>query len=157
MKGIDLSGYFFCIISSCSDIISTGLSSSPTAGSFITVKSSKPDLSQSFIEAVRAKYVVDTITEPRTAAILGHQVTVISGKTVEEVGFEKIHQEQSQLNKLKIVLVDGQKINQADRELIRDVCPRIVDLDLSRNLFESCTEIVQICGELDGLRNLRLK
>jgi hypothetical protein len=133
------------------------LSSSPTAGSFITVKSSKPDPTQSFIEAVRAKYATDTITQPNGSTPLGHQVTVISGKTVQEVGFEKIQREQSQLNKLKIVLVDGQRVDHADSDDIRDVCPRIIDLELSRNLFEGCKEIVQICGELDNMRSLRLK
>jgi len=126
------------------------LSPSPTAASFITVKSSKPDQPQSFIEAVQAKYAT---SDPSAA-----QITVISGKTVEEVGFEKIQREQSQLNKLKIVLVDGLRINRAISDsAIRDVCPKIADLDLSRNLFEDCFEIVEICGELDDLRSLRLK
>jgi hypothetical protein len=85
-------------------------------------------------------------------------VNVISGKTVEEVGFEKIQREQSQLNKLKIVLVDGLRVNRAASDSsIRDVCPKIVDLDLSRNLFEDYGEIIQICKELDDLRHLRLK
>jgi hypothetical protein len=39
---------------------------------------------------------------------------------------------------------------------IRDVCPRITELDLSRNLFEDWAEIVSICEQLDNLRSLRV-
>lgn len=85
-------------------------------------------------------------------------MTVISGKTVEEVGFEKIQNEQAQLENLKVVLVDGLRIDRAAAgSSIRNVCPSIVDLDLSRNLFEDCREVVNICGELNGLKSLRLK
>ena len=85
---------------------------------------------------------------------------MISGKKVaEEVGFDKIRAQLAQLHELKIVLVDGLQVNCAERpdKRTRDVCPKIAELDLSRNLFESCTEIVHICGELRHLRTLKLK
>lgn len=84
---------------------------------------------------------------------------MISGKVAEEVGFDKIRRQLAQLNELKIVLVDGMRINAAeiDGQSIRDVCPKIVELDLSRNLFERCLEIIRICGELKRVRSLRLK
>lgn len=87
------------------------------------------------------------------------QLVVISGKVAEEVGFDKIRKQLAQLSELKIVLVDSMKINRSetDGKKIRNVCSKIVELDLSRNLFEGCREIVQICGELDKLRNLRIK
>lgn len=84
---------------------------------------------------------------------------VISGKFVEEVGFDKIRRQLTQLQDLKIVIVDGACINavETDELRIRDVCPKIVELDLSRNLFERFEDVVEICGELDGLRSLRIK
>jgi len=84
---------------------------------------------------------------------------VISGKVAEEVGFDKIRQQLSQLHELKIILVDGLRINcsEKDGNTVREVCPKIVELDLSRNLFEDWEEVVHICRELDNLRSLRLK
>lgn len=85
-------------------------------------------------------------------------VNVISGKVAEEVGFDKIRRQMAQLDELKIVLVDGMRMNAAEiaGQQIRDTCPKIVELDLSRNLFESCAEIIRICGELESLKSLRL-
>ncbi|KAH8598971.1 hypothetical protein B0O99DRAFT_650195 [Bisporella sp. PMI_857] len=129
-------------------------SSSPTAASFIAI-TRNPDLEQSFIEAVREKYATDIINQPFTIAL--DKPIEISGKTVEEVGFEKIKKQQSQLHELKIVLVDGYRINKAGpRNTIKYVCPKIMELDLSRNLFEDCSEIIKICEELDSVRSLRL-
>jgi len=133
----------------------TGLSSSPTAASFVAI-ARKADSEQSFVEAVREKYATDITYLPLRVAL--DRTIEISGKTVEEVGFEKIKQQQSQLHELKIVLVDGYRINKAtSNQAIRNVCPKIVDLDLSRNLFEGYSEIIKICRELDNLRSLRLK
>lgn len=115
------------------------------------------DPEQSFVEAIHQKYATE---------ITGHAVSVpletqhvISGKVVEEVGFDKIRQQLAQLQDLKIVIVDGLGINSAETESlkIRSVCPSIQELDLSRNLFEFFEDIVYICGELDSLKNLRIK
>jgi len=86
-------------------------------------------------------------------------IHTISGKVVEEVGFDKIRRQLAQLQELKIVIVDGACINTVETTSlrIRDVCPKIVELDLSRNLFERFEDVVKICGELDGLRSLRIK
>ena len=135
--------------------MSIGLSSSPTSASFIAI-TRKADSDQSFVEAVRQKYATDITHLPLAVAL--DKAIVISGKTVEEVGFEKIKKQQSQLHELKIVLVDGYRINKAtSSQAIKDVCPKIVDLDLSRNLFEDYSEIIKICRELDKLKSLRLK
>jgi len=83
----------------------------------------------------------------------------ISGKKAQEIGFDKIRAVLAQLHELKIVIVDCLRISTAETtsKKIRDVCPRIIELDLTRNLFEGCEEIVQICRELDNLKSLRLK
>ena len=82
-------------------------------------------------------------------------------KTVEEVGFEKIRQQLAILNELKIVLLDGLCLAtpRDDPELakIRETCPKIQELDLSRNLFERWEEVVKICEQLEELRSLKVK
>lgn len=109
------------------------------------------------MEAVHQKYATeDLITNSRPSKATTH---VISGKVVEEVGFDKIKRQLAQLQNLKIVIVDGAYINKAETEKlkIRDVCPNVVELDLSRNIFEKFEDVVDICGELNGLRSLRIK
>lgn len=83
----------------------------------------------------------------------------ISGKLVEEVGFDKIRRQQEQLQELKIVIVDGLRIDRAEDNFqnIEGDCPKIIELDLSRNFFEDCREIEVICGKLKQLKSLRLK
>ena len=39
---------------------------------------------------------------------------------------------------------------------VQETCPKIIELDLSRNLFEELIEVVDICRQLSGLRTLRL-
>ena len=109
------------------------------------------------MEAIHQKYATEITSH--TVSVRLEQQHVISGKVVEEVGFDKIRQQLAQLQDLKIVIVDGMGISSAETETltIRDVCPSIQELDLSRNLFESFEDIVYICGELDSLRNLRIK
>jgi len=36
-------------------------------------------------------------------------------------------------------------------------CPKAVELDLSRNVFEEWREVASICGELSRLRGLRVE
>lgn len=130
----------------------TGLSSSPTAASLLLSSSRTPDPERSFVDAVRQKY-----GKPATAD--ESDEIVISGKTVEEVGFDKIRAQQARLHELKIVLVDGQQVSTAESSPleIRTVCPKIEELDLSRNLFDTLAEVARICTELESLKSLRIK
>lgn len=136
-------------------MIQTGKSTSKTAASFVR-PSRTSDPPQSFVEAVHEKYASELVEQEqgKSAAAL----VEISGKVVEEVGFDKIRRQLAQLQELKIVLVDGLRVVKAETEgqLIKDVCPKIVELDISRNLFETATEIIKICERL-RLRILKLK
>lgn len=83
---------------------------------------------------------------------------ISTSKVAEEVGFDKINTILAQLNKLKIVIVDGLNIYRADDPgEIKATCPLIVELDLSRNLFEDMEPIFDICGDLEALKILKLK
>lgn len=112
---------------------------------------------QSFVEAVHQKYATEITTQP-TSVALDKQIE-ISGKVVEKVGFDKIRKQLAQLSELKIVLVDGLRINSAENpsKTIRETCPKIVELDLSRNVFDDFEVVAHICGGLENLRTLRFK
>ncbi|PBP22553.1 CAP-Gly domain-containing protein [Diplocarpon rosae] len=126
-------------------------SQSPTAASFVLSSSWTADPEQSFVSAVKGKYGTPAVADDSDEI-------VISGKTVEEVGFDKIRAQQARLHELKIVLVDGQRISHAENSPgeIRHVCPKIEELDLSRNIIENFAEVAEICKELESLKSLRL-
>src|SRR3954464_12598871 len=134
--------YNYPITSNCI----VGLSQSPTSASFVSIKK-KADPELSFVEAVHKKYGMDLTAEPASAPI--EKPIEISGKVVENVGFEKIKRQQAQLERLEIVLVDGYRIKVAEKNgsHVKDTCPNIVELDLSRNLFENFNEIIKICKD----------
>jgi hypothetical protein len=135
-------------------ILDSGQSPSPTAASFLR-KTRFQDQEQSFVEAVQEKYATPLTTD----SALPEEQIEISGKVVEEVGFDKIRQQQARLHELKIVLVDGMRIKepQIPGLEITQICPKIVELDLSRNLFEKFEQIADIIVGLVDLRKLRLK
>ncbi len=90
---------------------------------------------------------------------------------MEEVGFEKISQQLAKLTELRIVVLDGLCVagvlNSGRRaksddwlrslEDIRQTCPKVVELDLSRNLLERWQDVEGICSTLTALRTLKLK
>ncbi|KAI6351816.1 hypothetical protein MCOR25_009726 [Pyricularia grisea] len=135
------------------------LSRSPTAASF--VRPTRPsDPPRSFIEAVRDKYADEVVDD---AASRPKEI-VISGKVAEEVGFDKIRRRMAQLHELTIVIVDGARISfvsspdgsSEDKCSVKETCPRIVELDISRNLISDMSTVIEICSQLSDLRNLRL-
>lgn len=136
-----------------------GLLKSPTAASFVrpTRPAEKPC---TFLQAVQEKYAGEMTADQKPIS-LGPQV-IISGKVAEEIGFDKIRKQQAQLHELKIVIVDGMRVDSASTadgqgKSIREVCPKVTELALSRNLFVDFGPIVEICSHLDELRGLRLK
>ncbi|KAI1376349.1 Thioesterase/thiol ester dehydrase-isomerase [Hypoxylon crocopeplum] len=124
-------------------------SKSPTAASF--VRPTRPvEKPQSFVAAVGEKYASE---------LAQTNVIKFSNKVAEEVGFDKIQRKQAQLSELKVVIVDGARIASAYSDgdkPISQICPKIVELDLSRNLFRKVNTVVAICSELPALRSLRL-
>lgn len=145
----------------------SGKSNRSTAGSF--VRPSRPaDRPRSFLEALREKYASESEQEPSTQAGNPYDPIEISGKVVEEVGFDKIRKQLAELQELKIVLLDGLCVagvlaqddpvqRDAARREIEVTCPKIVELDLSRNLVRSWADVADICERLSRLRVLRLK
>lgn len=119
------------------------------------------------MQAVREKYAYDASTEElglRPVSYEDNKDTYISGKLAEEVGFDKIRQQQANLKALRIVLVDALCIarptarQSSTGDLSSDVeetCSRITDLNASRNLFEEWNEVLDIIRQLHSLQSLR--
>lgn len=184
-KGSVLPASFYTVVS-CQNrkLKSPGLSKSPTAASFVRL-ARKPDPPRSFVEALKAKYASEGFEDPDVKIIyerqdnskdhLAHQNRPIriSGKEVEEVGFDKIRKQLANLKELKIVILDGLCMSRpvaratgrreedgpdvwpTDLTDIKESCPKTIELDLSRNLFEEWREIASICEQLEKLRSLR--
>ncbi|KAI1336840.1 Thioesterase/thiol ester dehydrase-isomerase [Xylariaceae sp. FL0016] len=125
------------------------LSPAPNAASF--VRPTRPaDRPQSFVQALQDKY---------TAELSNAGAIQFSGKVAEEVGFEKIRKKQARLSELKYVVLDGACIKSAYDDgdaRISETCPKVIELDLSRNLFQTIGSVIEICSDLTSLRNLRL-
>lgn len=135
-----------------------------------------PDTPIKFEEALRMKYAdgPENATVPHSPDAPAqpeaeHKPIEISGKVVEEVGFDIIRKKLAALQELKIVILDGMRIlgvvsgpeeecnREAEKQNIKETCPKIRELDLSRNLVEEWREIADICEQLANLRTLKLK
>ncbi|OAP60751.1 hypothetical protein AYL99_05753 [Fonsecaea erecta] len=143
------------------------LSSSPTAASFLR-PSRHPDPERTLLEAIKFKYA--PANDPgvnASTARAADDVIEISGKVVEEVGFERIQKQLSTLTDLKIVLVDelvvaGVAGRGASSQHIRDAqlelectCPNIVELDLGWNVIETWQDVVDMCVPFRKLKILK--
>ncbi|KAJ5665995.1 Leucine-rich repeat typical subtype [Penicillium maclennaniae] len=144
-------------------------SKKPTAGSF--VRPSRPsDPPRSFLEALREKYASEPAQEnAENETVYPKQTIRISSKVVEEVGFDKIRREMAELQELRIVILDGlrltgvlssydQPLDQVQESAIEiaATCPKITDLDMSRNLLSHWRDVWEICNQLKHLQRLKL-
>ncbi|GLG94418.1 Tubulin-specific chaperone E [Gryllus bimaculatus] len=70
----------------------------------------------------------------------------------EVVGFDKVNRKQSQFDKLTVVCLKEELVNGsgAPGEL-KNLCPRIAELDLSRNLLNSWEVVAEIAQQLTDL------
>lgn len=139
-----------------------GLSRQPTPASFVRPTRSS-ETPRDFVQAVKIKYASEDDSNTGLRSYEEDSIQ-ISGKEVEEVGFDKIRQQLANLKQLQIVLVDSQFIQQsstrpfegdADANDAGEACPNVIELDVSRNLFESWSEVTNICRQLPLLKRLR--
>ncbi|KAL9130980.1 MAG: hypothetical protein Q9217_000969 [Psora testacea] len=118
----------------------------------------------SFPEAIEKKYASPSDKKDSKSEAIN-----ISGKTVEEIGFEKIQHQLAALPELRIVILDGLCVKGVEktpwsagttrsRDEQRNWLQRlkIQELDLSRNLLESWADVIFINNSLPQLRALRL-
>lgn len=110
------------------------------------------------MEALKEKYAPSAV--PKKA----NEIVNISGKDVDEVGMDKIREQQAQLKELRVIVLDGlcigsQATGSSELDVVLDVgetCPKCTELDLSQNLFESWEEILAIVKQLPALTSLRV-
>lgn len=150
-----------------------GKNDHPTAGSF--VRPSRPsEPPRSFLEALREKYASEfeqsLAQDAGPAADRAQKAIEISGKVVEEVGFDKIRKQLAELQELRIVLLDGlrvagvlssydqpeDQVKESAKEIMA-TCPKIIELDLSRNLLSRWRDVWEICNQLKQLKRLKVK
>lgn len=144
------------------------LSPSPTVASFIR-PTRVADPPRSFMEALRFKYTGMSRNGIEDPDPHSEAPIAISGKRVEEVGFDRIKQQQAALENLKVAILadlnvhglqrgdtSHERVEQAQQE-IRSRCPSISELDLSWNPIERWENIVQICVPLENLHILRAR
>ena len=126
----------------------------PNAGSFLPCSSQKITLARSFQSALVEKYLGD---QPSDGIVLFGANQKVQVKTV---GWEKIKEKQSHLERLQIVGLAGYAIGPClefiQQTSVSELCPFIEDLDLSRNLFVSWTDVADITRQLPKLHSLRL-
>lgn len=124
------------------------------------------------MEAAHEKYVSERDTlklkDAQGLSSSASEPIVFNGKIAEEIGFDKIRKQLAELGELKIVLLDGLLVkgvlsesaseDEYERmlEKIEASCPKIVELDLSRNLLESWKDVADICARLKRLKALKL-
>ncbi|KAF4983487.1 hypothetical protein FZEAL_1110 [Fusarium zealandicum] len=133
-------------------------SKSSTAASF--VRPSRPcDPPRHFLDAVKHKYASEyMLPDGRRAA----EEIIFFGKRAEEVGFEKIRRKQANVGELTVVILEDLQVTSARAEdeqegIIAKTCPKITQIDLSRNLFERLDPVLDVCRELPNLQHLSIK
>ena len=147
-----------------------GVSGNPTAGSFIRPFRAS-DRALSFLNALKKKY---SSNEGDQAPGVGKEIH-ISGKTVEEVGFDEKKRQLAVLENLKVAILDGLCITGIESTLHEDDGPlveyqsdsttqrispqdlTISELDLSRNLLETWLDVIDICQPLKCLHSLKIE
>ncbi|MDI1490763.1 MAG: hypothetical protein OHK93_001967 [Ramalina farinacea] len=140
-------------------------SPSSTAASFI--RPNRPaNTPLGFIEAIKSKYA--------TAEDSSDDSISISGKTVEEVGFDKIQRQLAALPELKIIILDGLPMKSLSSQPSQDKGTgdidldlpseaaqwlqqlKVEELDLSRTLLERWSDALSLVGLLPKLSTLKL-
>ena len=86
-------------------------------------------------------------------------VVQLSGKTIEETGYDKIALQQSKLESLTNIILDCQRISTPGNESRRldEVCPQATLVDLGYNLFESFDVVCKVLGHPANLKTLTLE
>ncbi|KAI4203788.1 MAG: hypothetical protein LQ350_001614 [Teloschistes chrysophthalmus] len=130
----------------------------------INFTSEKDSHVMSLLDAVRAKYG----TSVKAIGNASENPITISGKQVNEVGFEEISQKQSAWSELAVVALDGLRINCLFLKAATSELPlnpfsvtsreglKWKELSLANNLFERWAHVFEICYFARELKALRL-
>lgn len=120
------------------------------SATFIPINSKKIIFKKGFQEALINKYQE---AQPDDSVLALGDTDI----QVETVGWDKIKQKQFNLSNLEIVGLAGYGVGYCSTSpRVQEICPRIQDLDLSRNLFAEWGDIKDITSGLSELESLRL-
>lgn len=129
----------------------------PTSGSF--VRPGKIRTGVSCPSAIKNRY---GLIDDELAGVDRDNITSlrkeINAPFLEMVGFSKVNKKQSTFDRLKIVWLREHYVSSSgnDNEL-EQFCPNIMELDLSKNLFNSWITISEICSQLKKLERLDVR
>ncbi|EZA50346.1 hypothetical protein DMN91_003520 [Ooceraea biroi] len=81
----------------------------------------------------------------------------INAPFLELVGFSKVNRKQSKFDELKIVWLREQYVSDAGKPgELKNLCPNIEELDISKNLINSWKIVIEICSQLHLLVRLNV-
>ncbi|KAJ8974188.1 hypothetical protein NQ317_004867 [Molorchus minor] len=124
----------------------------PKSGSFL--RREKVNFGQSLAVAIRFRY--GEREDELTAKIKEQQLLKfqqsINAPFLELVGFDKVADRQSNFNSLEIVNVRLRNVSTTGAPYeLSGICPNLREIDISKNLLSSWTEIFNICSQLNHL------
>lgn len=122
----------------------------PTSGSF--VREGKISSGISFEKSIEERYGGSADADPEEIESIRRD---INAPFVELVGFDKVHQDQSNYALLKTISVRDLGVAHAGNDL-ENFVKSVNVLDLAENLFDSWDDIAKICKQLKRLRTLNV-
>lgn len=134
----------------------------PTSGSFI--RPGKAKLGISCTEAIKMRYGLingdggnDDLAGIDKDTLASVQKEM-NAPFLEVVGFSKVNRKQSKFDQLKIVWLREQCVSTAGRlpGELRELCPNLEELDISKNLINSWRIVADICYQLRRLVRLNV-
>lgn len=121
------------------------------------IRPEKVHLGRSVLKAITSRY---GHSEEATARLTDEELSSIqkslNAPFLELVGFEKVYDRQSQLEKLHVINLRAQNASSLDGPPMKEVCPNVVELDISKNLFTDWVTIFKLCSQLDHLQWLNV-
>ncbi|XP_066585761.1 tubulin-specific chaperone E [Prorops nasuta] len=127
-----------------------------TSASFI--RPGKATLGISCPEAIKARYglVKDDLVGVDKDSLNSLQKE-INAPFLELVGLSKVNKKQSKFDELEVVCIREQHISHTGKfGELKDLCPNIKELDISKNLINSWSIIESICFQLHFLSQLNV-
>ncbi|CAK9819096.1 Tubulin-specific chaperone E [Anthophora plagiata] len=128
----------------------------PTSGSFIRPGKAKFGISCPEAIKIRYGFINDELAGIDRDTLTSLQKE-INAPFLEVVGFSKVNRKQSKFDQLKIVWLREQCVSIAGNPgELRELCPNIEELDISKNLINSWQIVADICCQLHCLIRLNV-
>ncbi|KAF5288067.1 hypothetical protein FQR65_LT12117 [Abscondita terminalis] len=121
------------------------------------IRPDKVHIGRSVVKAITSRYGhSEEATQRLSEEELFSIQKSLNAPFLQLVGFEKVYDRQSKLEKLKIINLRLQNVANLEGPPLIEVCPNLVELDVSKNLFTSWTTIFEMCTHLEHLQWLNV-